>query len=255
LRGIAVPTEHGGWGLTLEPVLLGLLVAPSWAGIALGVAALFAFLTRTPLKLSIGDRRRTRHLPRTALADRLAALYGIVAVGAIVPAALLADGPFWIPLLVAFPFVAVQAWYDARSRSRELPAELAGPLGIGTIAPAIALAAGAGWKLALGLWLVMALRVVASVVLVRAQLRRTKNQPYRSWPVHAVDIMAAGIGVGTAAAGLLPRPAAAVLALLPLIGWWELWRPPVRAVVVGVHQTILGLAIVILAAAGFGIGG
>ena len=33
-RSVAVPTEHGGWGLTFEPVLLGLIVAPSWAGAA-----------------------------------------------------------------------------------------------------------------------------------------------------------------------------------------------------------------------------
>lgn len=30
LRAVAIPTEHGGWSLTLEPVLLGLLVA--WLG-------------------------------------------------------------------------------------------------------------------------------------------------------------------------------------------------------------------------------
>ena len=35
-RSVAIPTEHGGWGLTLEPVVLGLAVAPSLAGIALG---------------------------------------------------------------------------------------------------------------------------------------------------------------------------------------------------------------------------
>ncbi|VAV92581.1 Putative membrane-spanning protein, partial [hydrothermal vent metagenome] len=28
VRSIALPTEHGGWGFTLEPILLGLLVAP-----------------------------------------------------------------------------------------------------------------------------------------------------------------------------------------------------------------------------------
>jgi hypothetical protein len=31
-RMVAVPSEHGGWGLTFEPVLLGLIVNPSWAG-------------------------------------------------------------------------------------------------------------------------------------------------------------------------------------------------------------------------------
>ena len=41
LRAVAVPSEHGGWGLTAEPVLLGLIVAPSAAGACLGAAACF----------------------------------------------------------------------------------------------------------------------------------------------------------------------------------------------------------------------
>ena len=35
-RTVVTPTEHGGWGLTLEPALLGLLIAPSAAGAAIG---------------------------------------------------------------------------------------------------------------------------------------------------------------------------------------------------------------------------
>jgi hypothetical protein len=64
-RAIALPDEHGGWGLTAEPVLLGLLVAPSWAGAALAVAAFLAFLVRTPLKLVLVDRWRHRWLERS----------------------------------------------------------------------------------------------------------------------------------------------------------------------------------------------
>ena len=37
-RAVGVPSEHGGWGLTLEPVLLGLLVGFSGAGVAIGTA-------------------------------------------------------------------------------------------------------------------------------------------------------------------------------------------------------------------------
>src|SRR6478752_5565662 len=72
-RAVAVPSEHGGWGLTFEPVLLGLLVAQSWAGLALGVAAVFAFLVRTPMKLVAIDRRRD---PAGELLARLRMLTG-----------------------------------------------------------------------------------------------------------------------------------------------------------------------------------
>ena len=72
-RSVAVPTEHGGWSLTAEPALLGLLVAWSMPGLALGVAAMVAFMARTPLKLVLIDRFRHRSLPRTRLAARIAA--------------------------------------------------------------------------------------------------------------------------------------------------------------------------------------
>ena|SRR5438045_2599608 len=32
IRLVALPVEHGGWGLTLEPIALGLLLAPSEIG-------------------------------------------------------------------------------------------------------------------------------------------------------------------------------------------------------------------------------
>ena len=63
-RSVAIPSEHGGWGLTAEPALLGLLVAPSIAGGVLAVAAVVAFLARTPLKLVLVDRWRRRRLPQ-----------------------------------------------------------------------------------------------------------------------------------------------------------------------------------------------
>ena len=71
-RAVAVPSEHGGWGLTLEPVLLGLLVGFSWSGVAIGLATFLAFLVRTPLKLALVDRRRQRRLPWTRVASQIA---------------------------------------------------------------------------------------------------------------------------------------------------------------------------------------
>lgn len=73
-RAVAMPTEHGGRGLTLEPGLLGVLVAPSLTGLCLPAAALVAFVARTPLEIVLVDRRRARSLPRTQLAARAAAV-------------------------------------------------------------------------------------------------------------------------------------------------------------------------------------
>ena len=111
---MALPSEHGGWGLTLEPGLLGLLIAPSTAGVCVALAALVAFLARTPLKIVAIDRRRGRVLERTRLAQRVAAGELAVLAALAAGAVMLAAPRFWVPGLVAVPFLAVEAWFDVR---------------------------------------------------------------------------------------------------------------------------------------------
>ena len=64
-RVVALPDEHGGWALTAEAALLGLLIAPSASGVVLAFAGMLAFLARTPVKLVLVDVFRHRWLPRT----------------------------------------------------------------------------------------------------------------------------------------------------------------------------------------------
>ena len=44
LREVVVPTEHGGWGFTTEPLVLGLLVAPGLTAVALVIVGMAVFL-------------------------------------------------------------------------------------------------------------------------------------------------------------------------------------------------------------------
>ena len=156
LCSVAVPTEHGGWGLTLEPAVLGLLVAPSVAGVCLAAGAVTAFVLRTPLKIILVDRRRERRLPRTRVAKRIAAVEAVI-LGALVAAAMAtASEPFWMPVAIALPLVVLELWFDMRSRSRRLVPELAGAIGISAVVAIIALADGAAGRLAAALWRVLA---------------------------------------------------------------------------------------------------
>src|SRR5687768_12096120 len=80
LRAIALPTEQGGWGLLAEPLLLGVLVAPSVAGGAVALAATGAFLFRHPARLAFSDWLRGVRYPRTGIAFTVAVAYGAVAL-------------------------------------------------------------------------------------------------------------------------------------------------------------------------------
>lgn len=108
-RSVAVPSEHGGWGLMFEPVLLGLIVVRSRAGVAIGAAAMLAFVARTSAKVVLVDSRRHRSLPRTRAAALIAAAEIAVLVVLLGVAAATASGPFWIPLLAAGAWLVIVA--------------------------------------------------------------------------------------------------------------------------------------------------
>lgn len=251
LREVALPTEHGGWALTLEPVLLALLVAPSVAGAALAVAAFLAFLLRTPAKVVLVDRWRARHLARTRLAARAAGLELVLLLALIVSVALLADDRrWWLPGAVAMPLLGVELWYDMRSRSRRLVPELMGAVAVASTAAMIALAGGRSSQLAIGLWVVLGGRVLTSIPHVRSQIKKMHNRSTSSLDTLITDLAALGV---VAAAPVLDKRlavgAGAVL-LLVVLHRATAHRAVSRATILGIQQTILGLAVVVATAAG-----
>lgn len=249
LRTVAVPSEHGGWGLTAEPIALGLLVAPSISGALLGAAALVAFLARTPVKLVLVDRRRQRRLPRSVLARRVASVEIAILAAVLATVALRTGRGWWVPLLVAMPLVTLEMWFDMRSRSRRLAPELCGAMGIASVAAAIARAGGAGWSLSAGLWAVLAARSVFAIPFVRAQVQRLKGHEVGGGTL----ALAAGVAVAVVAGGWAagPVPLASVIAVVALAGWGlrSARRPPSPVAVLGASQVAFGLGLVLVTAA------
>jgi len=243
-RTVAVPSEHGGWGLTAEPILLGLLLAFSWTGVAVGAAAFLAFLVRTPLKLALGDRRRQRSLPRTVLAWRFA-LAELMAIGALAAVAVTVSGWDWlIPVAVAVPLVAVELWYDIRSHSRRLVPELFGAVGIASVVAAIVVAGGGATELAVAAWLILAGRGMTSVPFVRTQIRRLRC---RGTALSATDVFQA-VGAFIALSALVAErsvvfgSASVVVLAVAQVVW--LRRPIAPIGVIGIRQMIFGFGIV-----------
>jgi hypothetical protein len=172
VRPLAVPNEHGGWGILLEPLLIGLIVAPSMGGAAIAVAIVGAFFLRHPLKLAGRDWLQRRRYPRTIVCEQLIAAYGFIVVTGISFAAWRSDPRALLPLVAAIPLAAAQFAYDVRNRGRELTPELLGALGAGAGGAACVLAGGGVLALAALVWLFAALRSVAAILHVRALLRR-----------------------------------------------------------------------------------
>lgn len=250
LKSVLVPTEHGGWGLTLEPVLLGLVVSPSWAGLGLGLAAFLAFLARTPLKIVLVDRHRNRALERTRLAQRVLVAYGLVLVVCIAIPLVRAPARSWLPLVVILPLVTVELWFDMRSRGRRLVPELAGAIGIAGMAAAIVLAGGAATSIAAICWILLAARAATSIVFVRDRVAGLHGRAHRPWLVLTGDIAAIVLAVTAIAIDRSAILGAAAVVGLVLVQNLLAHRPTPRAVVLGVTQTVLGLTVVFAIAVG-----
>lgn len=249
-RAVVIPSEHGGWGLTLEPALLGLLVAPSIAGGALALAAFLAFLVRTPLKVLLVDRHRGRQLERDRLARQVVAIELALLVATVVIALARAGAEWMVPFIVALPLFAVELWFDARSRSRRFTPELCGAVGICATAAAIALAGGEGYALAFALWFVLAARATASVPFARVQVQRLHGippSPLASDGAQIAGVALAAIAVAVDDAVLAGAVAVVLVTLVQFV--WS--RGPARpALAVGLSQLGFGLAVVVATAIG-----
>jgi len=250
LRAVALPTEHGGWGLTVEPALLGLLVAPGVAGALLACAAVVVFVVRTPLKLVLVDAHRHRELQRTRLARRVVAVESLVLVALAVGAVLTTDGEFWWPALIAAPLVAVELWFDMRSRGRRLAPELAGAAGIGAVAAMIVLAGGESASLAAALWMVLAARVLTAIPSVRAQVMALHGRTVSPIAGRVGDAAAIALAAIAVVVDPLVLAGAIAVAVVVLLQHVSNHYPAPRAALLGVRQTALGFLVVIVTASG-----
>ncbi len=126
---LILPKEHGSWSLALEPLALGLLVAPSAAGSLLAVAVLSGFFLRRPLKVVLSRKPDPR---------RLLAFGCVAALTASAFASLLLAMKFdgvmrlW-PLIPAALAGLTFAWFDSRNEAREGAAEVAGAIAFGVL--------------------------------------------------------------------------------------------------------------------------
>jgi hypothetical protein len=255
-KPVALPVEHGGWGLLAEPVLLGLVLAPSGAGACLGLATLAAFLARHPFRLALLDRRRRVRYPRTSLAERFCAAYVAVSALALAAAYALAPSAFWPPLVLAAPIGIASLAFDARGRSRDAPAEITGAIALAGAAAAIALAGGAAPSVAWSAWALLALRAVTSVLYVRARIRLDRGLPAGPVAVHIGHAAALCAASLLGLAGWAPWLASAVFAVLLARSGWGLSskRRRIRPQVLGFQELGYGVLTVVLLAVGYRLG-
>lgn len=254
LRSVALPAEHGGWGFTLEPILLGLALAPSVAGLGVGIMGLFAFLAHHPIKLALSDLRRGHRYPRTELAIKVGLLYVAIAALGLALALATAEKPFLMPLILGLPLAFLKVILDAMGKGRTFVGEMAGALGAATLAPAAVLAGGGDLGWAIGSWLVLALRSLVSIRYARAAVRKARGLPISRVSMAATAFLGSVLAFFLALFGIIPWLGAAAIWALGIYALITLSGPPMPAKKVGWGQMFWGWATVILVALGYHLG-
>jgi hypothetical protein len=181
-------------------------------------------------------------------------IFGVMAVAGTLGAIDTTQGPFWIPVLMAAPFALFAMRADAHTRSHTLVAEVSGAVAMGATVSAITVSSGWDIAPALGLWLVLAARDLAAIVLVRGQVRRTKGKPAGAGTIYVVQAVSIGVIAIAALAGIVPWLSVVAVGIVGVIALVSLNRPPIPAKTIGWTQMTVGLVVVLLTAVGVRIG-
>jgi hypothetical protein len=247
LRPLALPAEHGGWSMLLEPIVLGILIAPSFAGALIAAAAVLAFLARHPLKLFVQDIRRKKQFARTPICAWLALAHAGASAIALFAAVTMSGSRVLLPLVAGALLALIQFALDLRQHSRSFVAEICGACATATTAAAIALASYRTWNVALALAFLAASLTLPAILFVRAVLRHERRTT--TIVLHVAAVIGAAI---LWQRGLTPAVAIVVMTMLLLraaIGVQGKTAPAAR--IIGMREAIAGAAAVLVIAAGY----
>lgn len=162
LRSI-LPAEHGSWFMLGFPLVLGLLLRPSLAGLCLGLAALAFFLSRPPLRRLLQGQRDPAQIRALLLLGALAIASGLLALA-------MAGARFLIPLACVGPLVFLALRADLTRTTRSLAVEMAAQGAFAGLAAAMLVAGGDPLSGALRAWWFVTLVGSANLAHVRRWL-------------------------------------------------------------------------------------
>lgn len=242
LKDLLLPREHGAWGMLAEPLIVGLIAAPSLFGAALvAPAALAAFFARRPLMLGFFSRA-ARADGSYAAARGLAIGLSLFSLLLIAAAAPFAPNP--ASLLVAVAIAAalgmVQLRFDVNKQGRSLVAELSGAFALAALAPMLVLANTDAPGLALTLGLLVAAKQLAAITYIRLRLRASRGTAGgRDWILMVVGLVALS--------ALSPQAVYAVaLVVVRIVAGLSVVRRPVTPKHLGFIELAVGLTYAVL---------
>jgi len=155
-----LPAEHGSWFMLGFPLVLGLLLRPSLAGLCVGSAALAFFLSRPAL-------RRIANGQKDPAQWRALLLLGGLAIVLTSMALRLSDFRFLIPLACASPLIVFALRADLDRAVRSLWVEMAAQGAFASLTAAMLMVGGDALNTSIRAWWVVTLVGSANLAHVR----------------------------------------------------------------------------------------
>ena len=235
------PREHGAYGQLGAPLLGALLVrTPTFAAVALAIAACCAFLANEPLLVILGQRgERLRASQGVAAGRRLVALLAGAGVAAIAGLVTSTVTTLEVAALTALPCAALVALAWSR-RQHTLYGELLAAIAFSAAAAPVMVASGVATCEALAIWAAWAAGYACSVAAVHRVLARHRHPA--SWADRAL-----ALGFAAMIAGIVAEhhrfAHAAIAVPLAIVALALVVRPPraTRMKAIGVVLVIASL--------------
>lgn len=242
-RRLLMPAEHGSWAFAFEPVGLGLLVAYSSTAVWLGLAIIFGFFTRKPVKIFLGHNSAAPVLRRQAcLVLFILGALGILTLGL---AIMSSSGPrILLPLALAVPGILFFIRHEIDGQTRSVVAELVGTGLCSLPLVSIALAANWAWPPAIALGVVNLARAWPTVLFVRVRLRSVRGESGLKFVAIITQFLAPAVLTSLAWIHCIPWSVVAINAVLSIraLAFLSGRFPSVSARKIGIMEVFWGLA-------------
>lgn len=263
---MAIPREHGAWGMLLVPLATGAVVAvgssANWGSLALFlVAALSLFWLRTPVEAWLGTSAIKAQTPQER-STVLRVSTAIAVVSATAVATLFftgySRGLLILGVVAALAF-AVQAAAKKLGRRGRMPAQVIGAVGLtSTAAGAYYVATGRLDHIAIALWVANWLFAGDQVHFVQVRIHSSRaasvNERMRQgYAFFAGQIVLLGLVIALCRVHFFPE--AAVLAYIPALLRGSLWfvrgRQPLNVHKLGFSELAQALIFAVLLCAAY----
>ena len=247
IKQSAFPPEHGSWGLTLEPLVLGLLISYSTGGLFLALASFFFFLAHQPVRMFFAKNPEIKKASFV-----FALLYLSVAVVCLVIAFNNSAFPDFIPFLVALFLMSVFFIYELTVSKNEFGARLIAPVSIDFIALSIVLIGGMEFTNAFAFLLIIASRSVQSSFYIHELLKKFKQKPFKTFYVHVIGVAFLIVAILLALenyAPVLPSLAIVILILRAYAGFKNTKKTTIKKI--GILEFVYGILFVVITALGY----